>query len=720
MFIPVSIRIKNITTHKDTFFEFHTGKSLIVTGENLDDKGQKGNGAGKSGINECVSIAIAGETIRKVALKDLVSDNETTGEVELILFNTEKNKNLNIKRTLFSNTKPQECSIWYDEEKPIEKANVLHYSTWLFDEIGISQDDFFSFYLITKENYKPFFSLTDVPKKTIINRFSGANEIDKIDPHVKKDITVEEGRKIDFDKKIAVENAKLELYSEQLTGLTKTDEELEQGNEDLTQELEQVAVDIEQLGIEREFKNKQIEDLDKQINKFKNPYPEQIETKEKEVTKIQGEITEKKSEIKEVEVKHEKSIEGKKDLIKYTEGEYNKKIDIEKQNIQDSNDEKKEFQNEINLCISKINKLNNKLISSISCPECSHEFNLQDTEFNVEKTRDEEIPELEQEKKLFEEEVVTCDYNIKIFNQTINSYNDDCSNEIKVIRVVIEKIEEQIVSETEKIRTYIKTLEITENKVEIEIRDLTILRNQEDKKLNELNSNKWDTQHSLKQLDIQEKNLNLQFEEIEKKILTLGIVDTDKQNEIQNNINITKNKIDKLEVELQEVVDELLRLNTWLLNFKKFKSYLANRSISNITDYTNLFLQKIGSDLSINVEGYRTLSDGKVKEELNTVVLRNGLTIGKYGRFSSGERVRIDFSNILALQEICNINACNGLDLLLIDEVLDSCDATGISLMVEGTVGLNKAIMIISQNEVKGTENKIKIVKQNGKSEIIY
>ena len=227
MFKPLSIHIKNITTHKDTYFEFHQSDSILVNGENLDDKGQKGNGAGKSGINEAVSLAIAGKTIRNVPMKELVSDNETQGEITLVLYNSIRDKNLNIKRTIYSNTKTQECVINYDGEKPIVKGNVLQYSDWIFNEIGISEDDFFSFYLITKENYKPFFSMTDVPKKTIINRFSGANEIDKVDPFIKNDISKKESEKIEIDKKIAVENTRVEMYENQLSELTIDETEVE-------------------------------------------------------------------------------------------------------------------------------------------------------------------------------------------------------------------------------------------------------------------------------------------------------------------------------------------------------------------------------------------------------------------------------------------------------------------------------------------------------------
>jgi len=717
MFKPISIHIKNITTHKDTFFEFHQSEPLLVNGENLDDKGQKGNGAGKSGINEAVSLAIAGKTIRNVPMKELVSDNEVQGEITLVLYNSILNKNLNIKRTIYSNTKTQECLINYDGEKPIVKGNVLQYSDWIFDEIGISEDDFFSFYLITKENYKPFFSMTDVPKKTIINRFSGANEIDKVDPYIKNDISKKESEKIEVDKKIVSEQTKIELYKKQVEDLTVSDEDIESKEFELVNELTEIEGSIELLNHSIEKDKTDILVVEKEIKNFKNIYIPQIEKKKTEVEELEKDITSKKSDIKKVEEKYSQQISSKKTEKQQIGIKYSSIIKTIKDSIVVEKNERTEFENELNKTKSEITKLNNQLVDSITCPECSHEFNLQDKDFVIEICKNVTIPGLEEEVKLFETEIESINKKIEIYNQKLDSEDKNEINETEVVRVEIENLEEKIEKESLSIKTEIKKLETLITLLEGGIRDLNTKKLEEDRKLQNLQSSKNNHEFDIKNSEQKIKNLNLQLTEIEKQITQLGVIDQEKLDSINNVINISESNLKKLEELQQEVTDELLRLNTWLLNFKKFKSFLANRSISNITDYTNLFLQLIGSDLSINVEGYRTLSDGKTKEELSTMVLRNGLTVGRYGRFSAGERVRIDFSNILALQEICNINAKVGLDLLLIDEVLDSCDGEGMSCIIEGTSELKKTIMIISQVETK-SNNKIKIIKENGVSRI--
>ena len=65
--------------------------------------------------------------------------------------------------------------------------DINSYNKFIFDILGITKDDFYNFYLITKEKYQPFSSIGDTGKKAIINRFSGANSIDGVDELIKFD-----------------------------------------------------------------------------------------------------------------------------------------------------------------------------------------------------------------------------------------------------------------------------------------------------------------------------------------------------------------------------------------------------------------------------------------------------------------------------------------------------------------------------------------------------
>ena len=177
------------------------------------------------------------------------------------------------------------------------------------------------------------------------------------------------------------------------------------------------------------------------------------------------------------------------------------------------------------------------------------------------------------------------------------------------------------------------------------------------------------------------------------------------------------------ELKAQRSIEQmrLESITAWITNFKRFKSFLANKSIRNIKDYTNLFLETMGSNINVEIEGYRELANKKVKEEITVSVLRDGLSEGSYGKFSGGERGRIDVCNILAIQELINLNSpSGGLDLLICDEIFDSIDSKGLECMIQGLQSLGKTIMIVSQVEINSLkEQTITVRKENKISTIV-
>src|SRR5690606_11323237 len=139
---------------------------------------------GKSSLIDGISFAIVGDTSRSVNNKELIFYDEKEASVELEL--RSNNDILIIKRTIYEK-KSQVCEVLLNE-KTIELSDVNDYNKWILDEIGISREDLFSFYLLSKNNYKPFLQVSDTLKKQVINRFSGAYLIDNADPLIDKDI----------------------------------------------------------------------------------------------------------------------------------------------------------------------------------------------------------------------------------------------------------------------------------------------------------------------------------------------------------------------------------------------------------------------------------------------------------------------------------------------------------------------------------------------------
>jgi exonuclease SbcC len=130
----------------------------------------------------------------------------------------------------------------------------------------------------------------------------------------------------------------------------------------------------------------------------------------------------------------------------------------------------------------------------------------------------------------------------------------------------------------------------------------------------------------------------------------------------------------------------------------------------------------MGSNITINMEGYRLLSGGKkLKEEITTLVYKDGFEKGSYGKFSAGERGRIEISCILAMQNLINLNSSTGgLDLLICDEILDSLDVLGLESIMTSLENIESTVMIVSQNSINSLkEDTILVQKLNGESKII-
>ena len=155
--------------------------------------------------------------------------------------------------------------------------------------------------------------------------------------------------------------------------------------------------------------------------------------------------------------------------------------------------------------------------------------------------------------------------------------------------------------------------------------------------------------------------------------------------------------------------------------FVQFKTYLANTKIEALSRITNEFLQDIGSDIRIRFDGYTVLKSGKVREKISISLLRDGMDCGSFGKFSAGEAARVNLATILAMQKLVNGN-CDGdkgLDLLVLDEILEAVDEAGLASMFEALNLLGGTVLVVSHGNVaEGYPHKLVIVKENGESRL--
>ena len=156
-------------------------------------------------------------------------------------------------------------------------------------------------------------------------------------------------------------------------------------------------------------------------------------------------------------------------------------------------------------------------------------------------------------------------------------------------------------------------------------------------------------------------------------------------------------------------------------HFIEFKSHLANQKIDAIAAITNSFLERIGSDIRVELEGFKKLKSGKIRDKITIKILRDGVDCGSFAKFSGGEQCRVNLANMLALHELTNVSCEDGkgLDLLCVDEILDCSDEVGMASYCEAINQLHVTSMIVTQvPTIEGYNHKLIVTKMNGESTI--
>ena len=164
--------------------------------------------------------------------------------------------------------------------------------------------------------------------------------------------------------------------------------------------------------------------------------------------------------------------------------------------------------------------------------------------------------------------------------------------------------------------------------------------------------------------------------------------------------------------------DSIYTINQWKVNFKAFRLHLANQSLEVIEYHSNRYLTEMGSDLRIELEGYKTLANGTIKDEITAKIIRNFERT--FSSFSGGEKGRLLFASILANRYMINsTHKYGGLDFLSIDEVFEGVDSIGLKSLIKSAKYLKIAVMIITHvTDENVSEDVLLIEKVNGISNI--
>ncbi|MEM6734460.1 MAG: hypothetical protein AAF620_00180 [Bacteroidota bacterium] len=453
------------------------------------------------------------------------------------------------------------------------------------------------------------------------------------------------------------------------------------------QAIEELEKDLEYVQNELAEKDAQIRVMQGKIDVTNESIREAL-SKEEEKPTLEDKIVEYRRD-KAGQVQKKRSLQSALNRIKKEESELAKQlVDFDenedwanaKADMQDAKEEYnklivsiKEKKEQFNTIHSSIRKLEVQLQGTVKCPLCSHEFDVSDEDFSP----------LEEKKNL-----------------------------------ASLKEEESMIIEKGKAKNKAKE-EIEEEISEIE-EELSCLKNAKEK----LEVCQVDLKRELQRI---ESDMGICASRIE----YFDLLIADAKEAVEEKVDLIsplRNKVAKLEKELapldkkvEEVRREVEQLIFQQDVFKRFKTHLANKSIRSIELLANDYLASIGSDISIRLSGVSRLASGAIRDKIGATLIRDGQEIGSFNKNSNGEKARINLAIILTFNKLINLNAKDGkgLNLLVIDEILDSSDAEGLMAMIGAMNQLNTTVLMVSHGAVyENYEHSITIEKENGESKI--
>lgn len=775
MYKPRLIEAECLFSFKNLRYEFNNGVTTLVNGENRDNDSQESNGSGKSSLIEAVAIALTGGPLRKVKNDEIINDEADEAFLRLTLDNDILNETFIISRRFFRKSASIVSIQIFKDGKEVDDpllntlSSVDEYNKAILERIGLTRDEIFNNFTLSKYRYVNFLSVSDTKKKEVINQFSRGNAIDQAIAELKKDAEPLKSEVDDLNLEAASETGKFEALKEQLDEINNSKEENQKNRDEKIAEIE---TKISQSRKTIRGNNSKIRDLETKISKLEDlidslndkfdgcadqSAEDQINTLlsflsenniefdqnfHDELKKIKASSVEYETaidnhgkKIDEIKIKSEK-LDGEISKLSNSpnldKGKHDKKVAKFHNEIEELSKKMTTLRSDVkNLKKSKTTleesreELSIKLMGKITCPKCSHEFLTAEKDFDVE-SGEAKLKSYESDIKCLKDEIITKTQDgveLKEKKETQEDRLDDLEDKFEDLEDKLKKLKRnrsnldlEIKAEESKILTNQESIKQIDSKVDKFIEDSF------NDVISQLEKDADDADDEIKKIEIDNSKIDGSIANSTERVDSLK-ADNDTENikSIEEKIKIVKKDKRTKERELQLKSDELEKYLEQEQIFIDFKTHLANSKIEDLGNITNDFLEAIGSDLRVEFSGFTKLKSGKIRDKISIKLLRDGVDAGSFGKFSGGEQARISLANILALAKLINVNCDEGkgLDLLILDEILEAVDGSGLANMLAALNESKVTCIVVSHGLVaENYEYVQKVIKENDESRI--
>lgn len=764
------IAARNLCAFKELNYTLRQGVTTLIFGDNRDNESQRSNGSGKSALLECIAIGITGSPLRKIKNEEIINDSADECYVMLQFSNTVCDEVFTVERELYrKGASVVRCFIDRNGKRVDTNEAVQHsvdaYTKYILDKLGITRDELFNNFVLSKHKYEDFLSCSDKEKKEIINRFSNGIVVDEAITKVEEDIVPIEKALAEAELELARLDGRINMLSEQIQKEEDNQAEHVRNKAEKIASIERTISEKEAFIHEKKRELTSLSDVrtdilvtDKEMQELENaeePLDEIVEqaglmlSDYGKLTNWKEVIESKKIQLSAVErslAEHRKCQQNAADrearlsgLYAALESEYAvfaeqyqtrhhvieaelKSLGVKLADLGRSGDELRAKRRGLSAAVES---LRNKLAGTITCPACSHRFLVADKAFDVvagqkelsEKQRSlalvsDEIAQAEEDCVAVEQQQREIIADRRVIHQKQDEWQQRLAAAKKELQAASFELETMLRKEKQT-GEVIASLQGDIKGVRRKIFDEAFELLDEAYRINERNKQAVHDEVSAAESSIE--TLRSTIAEIAQSSPDELIAS------LRSSLKDYRKKSTEVLKRKEGIERELKRLQEQEQRFNQFKSYLANTKIEALSKITNEFLESIGSDIRIHFSGYTVLKTGKVREKISVSLVRDGVDCGSFGKFSEGEKARVNLSSILAMQKLVNSNCegDKGLDLLVLDEILAAVDEEGNTKMFRSLNQLGITALVVSHGHVSESYPYTLVIrKEHGESRI--
>ena len=767
-----SIEAESLCAFRSLAYTLQQGVTTLIFGNNKDNDSQQSNGAGKSALLECIAVGLTGSPLRKIRTEEIINDAAEQCRITLHLANDASNEELIIARSIpRKGASTVACKLYRGGEIVTTDEAVQHsvdaYNKYILEKLGITREELLNNFILSKYRYEDFLSSSDKEKKEIINRFSNGILVDEAIARVEEDLEPLSGEQQKIDLELAGIDGRIEMLQEQIAKEVAAGEERGRNRETRIAELEEaIASKREYIRTQKETLSTidatiaEVDKADKELqalessdtsleeclkaidavmtllpNARRTDWNHTLKLKKEDLLLAQASLENLDASVNHAEtVLKEKYDVFEKFKVQYTDfvtqygdkcEEYSTRLQEIDKTLRSLASRLEELRRKRRVISAGIDELSNKLAGSITCPKCGHEFLVAQPNFDIEagtkelRLRQQQLSEIngnieaeqnsseeaEMQQSKLNRERRTMDSDRSRWEQELSDHERavcSATSEVERAEHNRKRTKAEVAAMQDEIDS-IRRKAFDEFFGNIDERNATLSRERR-KIVEDIRS----AECAIETLQETIREVN----EMAAEDLTLSLRKTLEQ-EKRRSMETAKRKF--------EVDDKVRALEVQRERFVQFKTYLANTKIEALSRITNEFLIGIGSDIRIRFDGYTVLKSGKVREKISISLLRDGVDCGSFGKFSAGEAARVNLATILAMQKLVNANCDDekGLDLLVLDEILEAVDEAGLSSMFDALNALGGTVLVVSHGNVaEGYPHKLVITKENGESRI--